>query len=353
MKKHLLLFLVVLSLFITPLYANTTKNIYLNDLLYQPIHKVISKDEMTYISLEDLNELTYSCYTQTDHALVINFNGTTVKTSLNSRLLKIGDITFTLSSPILLIEDVIYIPVQLFTFLNCTFDESTTSLNFVSPTPYSATTDSYKGHTKVSPGDILLKQRVKEASATPEEGEMLLKDAIKNNHYLILPFKSPSTQLLNALKSNLKSSKPMEIVIRKADFLSKIPTISALESVPITPIFDNDKLSIKLGDTTLTSTFFELAFNPSDDSNLIDSDKTFDAILTRLIYSYYRDYYHLKDDLHFSPISVIEIKRSDAMHFKVYLDQVMDTQPSSYDMIISKQMHPDRISYVVDFVKLS
>lgn len=353
MKKHLLLFLVVVSLFIAPLYANTTKAIYLNDLLYQPVHKVLSKDNMTYISLEDLNELMYSDYTQTDNNLVINMNGTTIKASLNSRLLKIGNTAFTLSAPVLLVEDVIYIPVQFFTFLNYTFAESTDSLNFISPTPYSATTDSYKGHTKVSAGDLILTQLVKEAAPTPQSGEMILKDAIKNNHYLILPFKSPSPQLLNALKTNLKSSKPMEIVIRKADFLSKTPSISVLTTVPIIPTLDKDKISVKLGDTTLTSTFFEVAFNPSDDSNLIDSDKTFDAILTRLIYSYYRDYYHLKDDIHFSPVSTIEIKRSDAMHFKVYLDQVLDTTPSSYEMVISKQMHPDRISYVVDFVKLS
>nr|WP_302597874.1 stalk domain-containing protein [uncultured Cellulosilyticum sp.] len=353
MKKHLLLFLVVLVLFITPLYANTTKTIYLNDFLYQPIHKVLSKDDTTYISLEDLNQLTYSSYTQTDNSLVIDFNGTTIKTDIDSRLLKVGNTTFTLSSPIALINDVIYIPTQFFTVLNYTYAENDASLSFTSPTPYSTTTDSYKGHTKISAGDTNLADLVKDASTTPEEGEILLKDAIKNNRYLVLPFKSPSPQLLNALRTNLKSSKPMEIVVRKADFLSKTPSISTLETVPITPLLDGEKLSIKINATTLTSTFFELAFNPSDDTNLIDSDKTFDAILTRLIYSYYRDYYHLKDDVHFSPVSTIEMKRSDAMHFKVYLNEVMDTVPSSYEMIISKQMHADRISYLVDFVKLS
>lgn len=353
MKKHLLIFLAALSLIVSSLYANAPETITLNNMPYQPIHKVLLIDDMTYISLDDFNALTYSSATLNDNALLLHLNGQSIKGSLNSRFIKVGNLQLTLSAPILRIDESIYLPTDFFTLVNYPVTAANDSLSFVSPTPYSSSTDRYIDHKLIPAGDIELKDLVKEASASSAEGEALINDAIKNNHYLVVPFKSSSTALLNALKENLKVSKPMEIVVRQVDFLSKTPSQSSLQTIPITPTLDDGKLTIALDGNTLTSTFFEIAFNPSDANNVIDSNKTFDAILMRLIYSYYRDYYHLKDDVHFSPVGTIEMKRSDTMHFTVYLDQVLDHSPSTYDMIISKQIHEDRISYVVDFIKLA
>lgn len=352
MKKHLLLFLVVLTLFITPLCANTSKNIYLNNLLYEPIHKVLLIEQMTYISLDDLLELTYGSSTQKEDALEINLNGMCLKTALNSRVIQTMNSSFTLTKPIQTIDSVIYVPVELFKHIDYPCTITDTDLSFLTPVAYSTSTDRYIDHTHISAGQTKLTDLVRAAYTTPEEGETLLKEAIKNNYYLVLPFKSEDARLTSAFKAKLKTALPMEIVVRQGDFLSKTPCLSTLKTIPITPTLQQDKLTVQIENTTLSPTYFEVAFNPSDDENMIDSDKTFDAILMRLIYAYYRDYYHLKDDVHFSPVSIIEMKRSDTMHFKVYLDQVMDAPSVTYDMVISKRLHPDRISYIVDFIKL-
>lgn len=353
MKKHLFLFWTIFTLLMVPLYAHTAQTISLNGFSYKPVHNVQTINQTTYISLDDILNLTYSSALITQNDLEINFNGLPLKSSINSRVINSNSGKYILLKPILKINEVVYFPVEFFTAIGYPVTITDTTLAFNSPVPYSTSTDRYVDHTKIDAGDNVLTDLVCAASTTPEEGAAFIKDAIKNNHYLVLPYKSPDKALLQSFNKEIKTSLPMEVIVREGDFLNKVPSLAGLKTTPITLALKNDTLTLKLEETTLSPTCFEVAFNPSAYENVIDSEKTVDAILMRLIYNYYRDYYHLKDDLNFSPVSTIEMKRSDIMHFKVYSDNVIDSAPLHYEMTIAKQMHPDRISYVVDFKQLS
>lgn len=353
MKKHLFLFWTVCILLLVPLYAHTAQTISLNGFSYKPVHTVQTIDQTTYLSLDDILNLTYSSALVNENDLELNFNGLSLKSSINSRVINSISGKYVLLKPILEINDIVYFPVEFFTVIDYPVTITDTHLAFNSPVPYSTSTDRYVDHTKIDAVDTMLTDLVCAASTTPEEGEACIKDAIKNNHYLVLPYKSPGKALLQSFHQQLKTSLPMEVIVREGDFLNNSPSLTGLKTTPITLTLKNDTLTLKLEETTLSPTCFEVAFNPSAHENVIDSEKTVDALLMRLIYNYYRDYYHLKDDLNFSPISTIEMKRSDTMHFNVYSDNVIDSAPLHYEMTIAKQMHPDRISYVVDFKQLN
>ncbi|WP_054743155.1 hypothetical protein [Cellulosilyticum ruminicola] len=351
MKKHLILFLVVFAFLIFPLHAHTTQTITLNNFPYKALHNIQIIDETTYISLDDILRLTYSTSTQNKNDLKINFNGLILNTRLNSRIIQSSMDKYILRKPIIKVDEVIYFPVEFFTVLNYPVTVTDTALAFNSPVPYSTSTDRYKDHIKIAVHDQKLTELVCALTTTSEEGEMVIKNAIKNNHYLVIPYKSPSKDLIQSFNKQIRESLPMEIIIREGDFLDKIPSLAGLKTLPITLELKNDTLTLKLDKTTFSPTCFEIAFNPSAYEDVIDSEKTVDAMLMRLVYHYVRDYYSLKDDLNFSDISTIEIKRSDTMHFNVYSDYILDSAPVHYEMTISKQMHPDRISYVVELIK--
>ena len=353
MKKWLLSICLICSLMMTPLYAHTTPTLTLNNMSYTPIHPTYTYHNISYISLDDLQALTYLSYQISDNKIYLNFNGDLITLSINSKKLYLNNDLLNMQAPVRFINDIIYIPITLLDTLNYNYTYDHSAFHFISPLPYSQTTDTYKDHTLVELPAGSLHTLTNSYLNSDEQTTKLLDTACTNHQYIMLPFTSSYEVLRTALKEDLKDSFPMEVAFREIDLLSQeAPTISQFKTTAITPLLDDNGLILKIDDTTLRTTCFEAAFNPDDELTPIDSTKTIDAMVMRLLYQYVRDNYNFKDDAHFSEVSLINMARSDHMRFKVYFDDTLTGEKATYEIIISKQIQNSHLRYTVDFYNI-
>lgn len=350
MRKRLLCILFLTLLMIIPVYAKAPYTIFLNGVNYTPTYSVEVIEDIPYLSLEDLTYLTYGNYDITQDTYTLYIHQHTIEFKPSSALIKINSKPVTLISKPLLQEDLIYLPINLLDSISYPYTLSTkdNSLTIESLAPYSRTTDTYNGHTLIATDYKNLTSALVPL-ISESEANSLLTYAVSHNQYISFATTTYKQALWQAVKTKLKDSKPMEVVIRKMDFLTTTPEISSLEALPLTATMKDDKLNVTIGPHKTSSNSLQATFNPSDSTVKIDADKSLDVMIMRTIYEYYRDHYDLKDDLHFSPITTIQMGRSDYTSYTVYSDHVLGKKVT-YNVVIYKKINADRISYIVDFV---
>ena len=359
MKKSLYLFFTFLMCFIAPLYASEANKhpvIELNKLAYKPLHELQLMEDTFYISGEDLAMLTYGKYSshEKESELVIQ-NKKIIYSSENNKI-QIDGISKTLSHPTHLVQDVIYLPIEVLDYIEYPYNLSDNHmlLQIMPLLPYSTSTDDYTSHREFTTSSRNLTEILKPVMKEEAAAQELIDKCKQEASYISLTSTTYKTRCFEEIEALLNSSQyyksEINVYLRQITNSNGTPTLSKFDKLPLHYKFTNNGLELKIGDKAYKSQLFWSTYSPyQNDFVAIDLNKSFDAMLMREIYNDYRNRYDLKDDIDTNPVVTIQMRRSDQMRYHVYFDDAQN--PTPYQVIIYKMCTAQADNYYVDFVR--
>lgn len=352
MKKTFLSILLLCICLICPLQATTltqaVPTLKLNNLTYIPVHPALLLNEMLYVSAEDLAAMTYGTLTSTEDTTLLTIQGQKISFRDKSRYIKVDNITKIMPISSLTHNEVIYLPVSLLDTIDYpyTLSKDGTSLLINPLLPYSLATDTAESH-KLLPTHYKTLEEIFDPLAIDESSSALIKSALINNQYLSFISTNYKKDALVTMKKTIPNDKQIKVHFRSLNTSSSIPALSTFTTYPVQYALDSNGLELQLDDDKLIYSVFWSTYNPSTHTTSIDLNKSLDVMIMRSLYEYYRNQYDLKDDLNLSPIINVQMGRSDAISYRVYLDQPDTTL--EYKVMIYKQSFSDTTHYYVDF----
>ena len=347
MKNKLIYFILIIMTLVLPIHANNPYKLSLNDIPYTPQHTPMIVGDTLFLALEDLADMTYSSYTSKDQEIYTwPLQGTTLIFSPNSRVVNVSSKKEQLSTEPRLLNDTLYVPVSLLDLANYpyTLSSDLTQFELTALLPYSSSTDTYESH------DILHTHydRLKDVfEPLVEDYTTLLQSAVKSNQYLSFASGTYKKELVTKIKTLCTQLPTLEVTFRNFDLLKATPTSHQLVTYPLTVTPEENGIRLKFNNQNILYQCFWPTYNPSRKDTSIDINKTLDVMIMRTLYENYRDTYDLKDDIHFSPITTVQMGRSDAITFTVYSDHIMD-KTHTYTVTLYKHITPGKINYIVD-----
>ncbi len=336
---------------VCPTFADAQFTLTLNGMTYEPSYSPRLVDEHLYISLEDLSAMTYSNYSQDEKGYyTLSLQSTTLTFSANSKNIKINGKQTIFTEATSLVNDVLYVPITYLDIAQYTYSLSKdkTKLSINAMIPYSSTTDTYNLH-KTIPSAHRYFSDVFKGLLEDKEATTLVNEAIKNNQYLSFASTSYKAELIKGMKDVLTSSPEMEVTFRQLDLMTPTPSCKNLTSYPLKLSVQSDGINLKFNDKQLSYTCVWPTYNPSTHYTDIDINKSLDVMVMRALYEYYRDTYDLKDDIHFSPVTIVQMGRSDGIKYTVYSDHLVDAT-HTYKVVLYKKVTPNKVNYIVDLI---
>ncbi len=348
MKNKLISFLLLLMMLVIPLQANTSCKLILNGITYKPTYTPIISQKNLFLSLDDLVNMTYSTYSKSSNNTYLwSLPKTTLELTTKSKIVKVNQKQQTLNTAPFTVNDVLYVPISFLKLADYpyTLSSDLTQFELTSLLPYSTSTDTYTSHTTLSTDYTKL-----EDIFTPllkEDSQPLIKTAIKYNQYLSFASSSYKKDILAGLNKVIGSLPELEVTFRNLDLLNETPTCNSLTTYPLKVTSENNGIRVKFNHTDMVYECLWPTYNPNSHTTAIDINKSLDVMIMRALYENYRDTYDLKDDIHFSPITTVQMGRSDSITYTVYSDHLLD-QTHTYTVTIYKHITPGKINYIVD-----
>lgn len=337
----------------SPIYGNTTYQIKLNGMSYKSIDQPLVIDDVYYISLSDLANLTYGSYHKDGDYYRLTILDDTLLLRAPNRSFLHNSKQVILNTPIREINNQTYVPLELLDAIEYPYilDDKDNLLIVDAKAPYSRTTDPYKDHILFKHASMAFNPLLN-ALVSEEEGNTIIKKAKQNKNYISFILNPSENDFWELIHDEAKELPPIQVTVRKFDFLSNTPHNSDFSTIPIKVRVqdDEDLFTLTLGDQKISTNCLQTAFYPYGLDQTVDVSKTIDATIMRLIYEYYRDFYDLKDDIYYSPVSFVHIGRCDSMIYPVYSDQLID-EAYTYELAIYKQINTDGINYIVDIIR--
>lgn len=354
MKKIIYVFLLSLVGLIYPIYAETSSinlpTIVLNHITYSPRFEPQIHEDMLYLSGDDLAALTYGRYEHTDSEDKLTVQNQKLVYTKNSTTILLDSITKTLKHPTLEVNDTIYLPLCILDELSYpyTYSEKNHSLSIVPLMPYSTATDNYSTHTTI-PSSYKTFEDILTPLVDQDETSRLMNELSTNKCYISFMTTNHKSRAFEAMAPILEKQRwdglKTMVHLRQLDTSKSLPTISTFKTFEAAYKLRENGLEFFLNGKSCPNPFFWATYK---EPTSIDINKSLDAMILRCIYVYYRDLYNLKDDIITSPITTIQMGRSDSVSYHVYLED--GKHNPEYQVLIYKMYCSNCIHYYVDFI---
>lgn len=358
MKKYFYLVFVLLICFVRPIYASEEDKqptIILNQLAYKPLHELQLMEDAFYISGEDLAMLTYGTYSSNEKSTELVIQNKRITYSPENNKIQIDGISKSLSHPTHLLQDVIYLPIEVLDSIQYpyTLSDNHMTLQIMSLLPYSTSIDDYTAHYTLTTSCRNLTEVLKPVVKEETTSQALIERCRKERSYISFintTYKTRCFEQMNELLSTDQyRNSEVNVFLRQINHSDSTPTLSNFDKLPLSYKLSNNELELKLGTKNYQSPLFWSTYSPyQKDFACIDINKSFDMMLMCMIYNDYRERYDLKDDIETAPVITIQMGRSDQMRHRVYFDYAQN--PTEYQVIIYKMTNGHTINFYVDFV---
>ena len=359
MKKSFYLFFIFVLVFIGSIYGSEDTHvpiIELNQLTYKPLHELQLIEDTLYISGEDLAMLTYGNYSSHEKDWELVIQNKKIRYTSESNQIQIDGISKTLSHPTHLMQDVIYLPIEVLDTIKYpyTLSDNPKRLQIMPLLPYSTSTDNSNSHHKFTTPSRDLTEILKSVIKEEAASQALIDQCKLERCYISLTNTTYKTRCFEEMKALLNSSQyyksEINVYFRELIHSNDAPALSKFDKLPLRYKLTSSGLELKIGDASYKTQVFWSTYSPYQDEFVaIDLNKSFDAMLMREIYNTYRNRYDLKDDIDTSPIVTIQMGRSDQIRHKVYFDDA--SNPTPYQVVIYKMSTGKADNYYVDFVR--
>lgn len=358
MKNHLKLICLIFILFMTPISAQSTYRLHINGIPYELTTPLLSKNDTIYIALPQLADLTFSELTTNDDCFILNFQNKLYKFKPNQSSFNIDFKSMALKSSTFLMKETLYIPLEIFDYLNYPYavDQSSEIINLTCPTIYSPNTDTPTDHTYIESSYHLKNLPQHLLSFTTEDScKKILNDALTNKHYISFVDNSNKDKVIPYLKTRLTYSPYNKISVsyRVINTHTYPNTILDTVTLPLKVDFSGDALRLQLNDSSWTYPMIWATYYPSYSLTQMDLQKSVDSTLMHALYEYYRNAFDLKDDKFFKPYSILTSDRTNQIINNAYSLSYIDNDSlnaheTNYTVKIQR-VHPSgQLRYIID-----
>ena len=352
MKKQLYLFCLLFAILALPLmvYAQDHSPLLtVNHLTYQAENTPLIIKETLYLSGQDLADITYGTYTQTEQMATLKIQSHVFTYDLLTGQCTHNNVKYLPEARIQLIDQsLVYFPITVLTDSQYPFTYENEHLSLNTLEPYSTATDRASDHKKL---DIHLDSF--DALFAPLSSTLnisaLVADAKKEHTYLSLLSVDHKKESFRMMKNLIDETKTTSVHFRHVDYKNTGVILGHFDTFPIQYRIDDDVLSLSFNKNKFSSSNFWATYDPYNITTDIDINKSLDVMLMRLLYEYYRDHLELKDDLWVSPVLKTTCSRSDAMTYDVYFPN--DESHQIYQLIIYKKTGSETIDFYIDLIK--
>lgn len=352
MKKQLYLLCLLFAILALPLMIYATEampTITLNNLNYKAEKNPLIIKDTLFLSGPDLAAMTYGTYKQSDKLATLTIQNHIFTYDLITGKSTHNGINYLPEARIQLIDQsIVYFPITLLDDCDYPYSYTNNHLSLTACMPYSPATDQAKDHrtfqTTIKDYSELLTPLLNE-----EEAHKLVADAKKQHYYISFISLDHKKECFSSMKNLYYPIPTMNVHFRQVEQAGSTPTLMQLDTYPISYRFDEDTLSLSFDKNKLSSPCFWAAYDPYSLSTAIDINKSFDIMILRLLYEYYRDSLQLKDDVSLSPILKMTYARSDYMIYDVYMPS--DSSHKHYQLILYKCTGANTIDYYIDLLK--
>lgn len=358
MKQKILSILLLVLLLVTPIMAEEQAyTITLNGISFSPSAPLILKDNNLFITLEDLSDMLFAPLTYSDSTYKFTANNQKIELNSQSYTYLSNSKQKTLPSSTFSTNNLVYVPVQLLEDLGYTFtlDTNTKVLSVSTITPYSRNADDPKDHSFIPSKNNLenVPSHVIDFSSH-SQFQKAIDTAIQHKQYISFLDNSSFRDVYNTFSPKLAVSPyhNISITFRALDTSTYPAVIKDTITLPVSIKMTPDSFKVTIGEETIDYTGLWATYYPAHSLTDIDLDKTADATLMRIFYTYYRNRYDLRDDTYFSPYATITSDRTNVMSHGAY--SLSHEELKTDYMINVYRVHPTgSMHYMIDIEALN
>lgn len=351
MRRKLLGLCLLISLFTFSwaTYAQSHEiSITLNQLTYTPRYSPFLLKDTLYVSGYDLACMTYGTFTDTEECASLTIQSDTLTYDKQTLICLFNGYRYLPHQSIYITEEgTVYYPLIVLDKFAYPYTYEALHLSLNPKVPYSTATDQYKYHrlyeTTIPSYEALLSPLLKQ-----EEIPALLTQTKRQNGYISFITTANKLPCLKEINKLIPGSPVTTLYLRRINTVGHTPSIADFEKIPITYKLQDNNLMIQAGEETLSCNGFWASYNPCEPKVSVDLHKSLDMMLMRTLYEHYRDTFHMKDNIHLSPIAIITYGRSDKLTYPVYFEGCSEEQ--SYQVVIYKQSTAHTVNYYMDLI---
>lgn len=356
MKTKILSIFLLLLFLVTPVVADEQNyTLSVHNIPYTTSSPLLTRDDNLLIALEDFSEILLVPITQEQTTYTFSYNNQRVKLMANSRTCTINTQSSLLDYPTLVINDCVYVPIQLLEKLGIPYkvDSKNTLVHIDPPVPYSRNVDKPDDHRFV-PNTYNLENVATHIIHLSPEGAFTdtLETTLANKGYISYldntSFNAIASEI--ALKTRYSPYNNITVTFRELDTTVYPNVIRDTVTFPVTIKPVGDTLRITFNNQTIDYASLWATFHPATSLVDLNINKTIDATVMRAFYEYYRNQYDLRDDQYFSPFFTISSERTNTMSHGVYTLSA-EGMETHYTVEVYR-LHPSGgIHYIVDIKK--
>lgn len=354
--KMLVFFFIFLST--TTLQASTTYSLKVNNILYNLESPLIQKNDMLYITADELAEITFGTLTEHKGTYTLSVQGKDVLFAPNKLSFNLEGKSYTFSVSPFILDDKLYIPIELLNSLGYSLktNSNTQEIFLNIPTPYSRNMDDPQEHHFIDSFYNLERLPAHLLNLSSEEVlQSAITSAVSSKQYISFLDNTNKAKLADFIRTRVTYSpyNNMKVSFRVINTHTYPNTFTDTITLPLKVSFSGDNLILYIGNTRIDSPMYWATFYPSKTLTQMDLHKSFDATLMRALYEYYRNTYGLKDDKYFQPFTLISSDRTNEMVHDAYSlsfksDDSLTEYESTYTVRVNR-IHPSgSIHYIID-----
>lgn len=329
--------------------AKSTCTIYLNGNQYKPMYEPILKQNMLFVSIDDLCFLTYGHTNTSNKQLTFSLQNHVVKLSSGERIISLDNKAVILKHIPFHTNNVLYVPICVLDYLHYPyqFDSKNNVLTIEALTPLYRDFYYPKRNKLISSYRSISTYLPIGYSKT--EFNQLLHDVKLYNQSIAFLDGIQRESLLTFAQNTLKEAPyhKMSVIFRDNTLANKNGKVGKLLKLPLAASVEKNTLTVQIGEDTISMSCLWSAYVPAENINKLDAYRSLDSTLLRIIYEYYRNRYDLKDDIFFTPAIILPNNKLVQYSHDVYVTP-LHAPTTSYKVVVSHLPLQQETTFLVD-----
>ncbi|OON98567.1 MAG: hypothetical protein ATN35_04525 [Epulopiscium sp. Nele67-Bin004] len=339
-------------LFGSTVFANDTQ-LSISGVSYEPVAQMYNNEVANYISIEDFANITMGEYSSASNGkyqvetLTDSITFTTGANFLTSNKTRV-----VFSNPVLLIDDMLYIPIDVFEALELGIQQNDIiDISLSIPTTHILDTLDSKLFTQLpSTNSFNNLPTYIDGLVSNETIEETKKLAQSGDYYFSFVDNTNKQDIYNELNTKINRSSYGNIEIIYREFANDSISSTITETVDID--IQDDSLHFSIGEHEFEYSNILATFAPSIDEKNISIEKTIDVTLMHAFYTFYRNTYRLKDDEYFSPIYLTESGNVNSFSQHVYTIDDATGEIMDYTITVHRLRNVNNLQFIIDITQL-
>ncbi len=339
-------------LFSSTIFANDTQ-LSVSGVNYEPVAQIYNTNVTDYISIQDFANITMGEYSSTgNNKYQVETSTDSITFTADANFITSNKSRVVLSNPTLLIEDILYIPLDIFETLGLGVQQNeiidiyiqvptTNILDIIDKKLFTFLPSTHSFNNLPTYIDALMSdEEIEDAKQLAQSGE----------YFFSFIDNTIRQEVYNELANKINKSSYSNIEIMYRQFENDTISSTIIENIDVD--IQKDSLKFVIGESEFEYSNILATFDPSQDEENISIEKTVDVTLMHAFYSFYRNTFLLKDDEYFSPIYLTQSGNVNSLSQKVYTIDDNTGETITYVITVHRVRNVNSLQFIIDISQI-